>query len=118
MTSRVNDAKLFVEGVTRHLKAHHAATPVLPAITAALARLAARARMEATATVESAVALRPAEKQHAARLLARALGRQPRIEYRVNRALIGGIKMVVGDWVVDTSLASQLAALREELAQA
>jgi len=111
------DATFFVEGVTKYLRAQNSAQSVIPKVAAALKKITAKARREETATVESAVNLTAGEKHQTARLLARVLGRELRLTYRVNKALVGGLKLVVGDWVVDTSICSQLTAMAEMLTE-
>lgn len=115
MTMLSKDAKFFVEGVTKYLRSEKTSETVIPKVAAAFKKITAKARREESATVESATGLTAGEKHQTARLLARVLGRELRIEYRVNKGLIAGLKFVVGDWVVDTSVRSQLTTMQEML---
>ncbi len=114
MTTISKDARFFVEGVTKYVRGVGGGT-ILPKVTAALHKITASARMGKTAVVESAVTLTPSEKVDVSRFLARLLTHAVRLECRVNRELLGGLRIMVGDWVVDTSLASQLRAMEEML---
>ncbi len=114
MTTLTKDARYFVEGVTKYLRADHG-DAVLPKVTAALHRITASAQRGKTAAVESAAPLNHREKADVSRFLAGLLGHTVRLEYRVNRELLGGFRIVVGDWVVDTSLLYQLHAMTQML---
>ncbi|MFQ6117209.1 MAG: ATP synthase F1 subunit delta, partial [Candidatus Bipolaricaulia bacterium] len=47
--------------------------------------------------------------------LTEVTGRRVRLEERLDRSLIGGIKLQLGDLVLDGSVRAQLERLREEL---
>ena len=51
----------------------------------------------------------------AAGLLAGLLGHTVTCHYSINTALIGGIKIQVADWIVDSSLSSQLTNIAHSL---
>ncbi|HEY4027086.1 MAG TPA: F0F1 ATP synthase subunit delta [Candidatus Dormibacteraeota bacterium] len=71
-------------------------------------------RVRATAT--TAV---PLERTDAGRLeasLTRRLGRQVRLDTRVEPAIIGGLVLRIGDRVIDASVATRLQQLRHRLA--
>lgn len=115
MTILTRDAKTFVEGVSAYLRAEKASDAVIPKLTAALGKITASARRERSGSVESAVTLTASERHAVGRLLSRMVGRELSVTFRVNRQLVGGLKIVVGDWVVDTSIDSQLRAMEESL---
>lgn len=112
MTTLAKDARFFVEGVTKYLRGSGSGgETILPKVTAVLQKITAADRSHKTATVESAVLLTPREKGDIVRFLSRLLTHTVRIECRTNKSLIGGLRIVVGDWVVDTSLSSQIHAM-------
>lgn len=117
MTTQAQDARLFVEGVTQYLRRGAAANAMLPRVTAALHTITAAAREGSTAMVQSAAPLTAKEKGNIARFLSRLLTHAVRVQCRTNKALIGGLRIVVGDWVIDTSIASQIRAMQEALIQ-
>jgi F-type H+-transporting ATPase subunit delta len=80
-------------------------------IAAFLAELARR-RGEVTAEVISATPLKPAYLDRVRDALVGALGSKVALEPRVDRALIGGLKIRVGSRMVDASLATKLQKLR------
>jgi F-type H+-transporting ATPase subunit delta len=73
-------------------------------------------RVRATAT--TAVPLTPSDADKLEQNLSRQLGRQVRLENRVDRAIIGGLVLRMGDRVIDASVATRLQQLRHQLAGA
>ncbi len=66
--------------------------------------------------VTSAVALGEEEKNALSAALAAKLGAKVRLKTAVDKKLIGGLKVQVGDTVYDASLSAQLAGLKKSLA--
>jgi F-type H+-transporting ATPase subunit delta len=76
-------------------------------------------RLEAAkrhATIESAEALDAGEKSALSRTLAAKFGGDVTTDYKVNPALIGGLRIQVGSTVVDASVRSRLDRLANDLA--
>jgi len=67
------------------------------------------------AHVTSAVPLTAEEKAALEQSLARRYGQALSLQYEVDPAILGGLVVRVGDQVIDGSVASKLAALREQL---
>jgi len=89
---------------------------MLGAIVAEFERLVRRRPERKLAQVVTAVALDEAERKAMETRLAEQFGPDLEFEYRVDRSLIGGVYLRVGDRVIDGSVAAKLAALRETLA--
>jgi F-type H+-transporting ATPase subunit delta len=87
----------------------------LDAIMAEFDRLVRRRPEHKTALITSAVALTEAEKESLRVRLADRYGPDLEIQYRVDASLIGGVRLRVGDQVIDGTVAGKLAALREHL---
>ncbi|SDS36004.1 F0F1 ATP synthase subunit delta [Microterricola viridarii] len=68
------------------------------------------------ATVTSAVQLAPAQLQRLAAALSGSYGRELRINQVVDPAVLGGLRVQVGDDVIDGSIASRLNDVRIQLA--
>lgn len=115
MSSLAKDARYFVDGVTTYLRKKGTSEAMLPKVTAVLHKLSSSAATEKTARVESAVVLTPREKTEISRLLSRMLTHTVTIECTINKELIGGLRIVVGDWIVDTSLDWQIRVMQERL---
>lgn len=115
MTTITRDARFFVDGVAKYLKTGGSNGVLLPKVTAALHKITSSASAGKTATVETVVVLTGPEKLQLGRFLSRLLSHAVTLECRVNKNLIGGIRVTVGDWVVDTSVATQIRAMQEAL---
>lgn len=77
---------------------------------------AAAGRVRATAT--TAVELDAGERERIARGLSERLGKEVRLEVRVDPAIVGGMVLQVGDRLIDASVATRLQQLRRRLATA
>jgi len=91
-------------------------TDMLGAILAEFERLVRRRPERKLAQVVTAVALDDAERKAMETKLAEQYGPDLEFEYRIDKSLIGGVYLRVGDRVIDGSIAGKLAALRETLA--
>ncbi len=89
----------------------------LPAICEAYALVHAQARGIVEVEAHVAVSLGGAQASQVAENLGQALGKTVKLKQSVNPALIGGLKLRVGDRLVDGSVATQLKMLREKMVQ-
>jgi F-type H+-transporting ATPase subunit delta len=105
------DAKGFIEGVTSYIRDDAHGSRVLPRVSALLTKVTSAAKKERTASVISAIPLSDNEKSSVSRVLAKILEHDVACQYAVDPTLLGGIKVAVADWVVDTSLSGQLGIL-------
>lgn len=74
-----------------------------------------RARNVVSAQVASAIELTNKEKEKLEEVLARITGKKVQTVYSVDTALLGGVMVRIGDRVIDGSLRTRLATLREHL---
>lgn len=84
----------------------------LPDIIASFGALVAKLRGEVTADVTSARPLSDAEVAELKSVLKAKLGRDARIDARVDPALLGGLVVKVGSRMIDSSLRTKLNGLR------
>ncbi|WP_019200289.1 F0F1 ATP synthase subunit B/delta [Tsukamurella sp. 1534] len=82
---------------------------------ASIADLAAARRGESVAVVESAVALTDAQRDRAADLLARIYQRKIAVQTEVVPELLGGLRITVGNEVIEGDIASRLDQAAEQL---
>jgi F-type H+-transporting ATPase subunit delta len=88
---------------------------VLPQLLAALRARLAVARGEVTAEVTAARALSPAQSQRLAQTLKGAIGKDVKIRLAVDSELIGGLVVKVGSQMIDSSIRSKLANLKNAM---
>jgi len=91
---------------------------LLPDVSAALAQVATGTVVPIKAEVTSAVELSPEEQEKLRRSLASQHGEGLVFQFSVDPALMGGLRIRLGDRLIDTSVASRLSALRESLTAA
>jgi F-type H+-transporting ATPase subunit delta len=91
---------------------------LLSDVNAALGRVASGQQAPTKAEVTSAVELSDQEKESLRQSLAKQFGADLNFNFYVDPALMGGLRVRVGDRLIDTSIASRLTALRESLASA
>lgn len=84
----------------------------LEAVIAAYDRLVAKLKGEVQAEVTSAHALSPAQTAELKSVLKARLGREPRLEARVDPTLLGGLVVKVGSRMINSSLRTKLAGIR------
>jgi len=77
--------------------------------------LADKIQKEKKALVTSAVPLTNEEKESLKNILSRQVERVIEIENLVDKKLLGGFKIVLGDWKYDASLAYLFQSLKENL---
>lgn len=65
--------------------------------------------------VSSAYALEEEERKQLAEVLKKTLGREPRLDVRIDDSLIGGVLIQAGDRVIDASVRGQLQRLAKRL---
>ena len=75
-------------------------------------RLVAKLRSEVQAQVTSARALSAAEMQELKTVLKAKLGREPRLDTKVDPTLLGGLVVKVGSRMIDSSLRTKLSGIR------
>lgn len=85
---------------------------VLPDVIAAVKALAADARGEITVEVTSAKPLTKAQTEALSASLKASVGRDITLNTTVDEKIIGGLIVKVGSKMIDTSIASKLAAMK------
>lgn len=109
------DARGFVDSVESYIRSNAKGKQVLPKVASLLTKVTNSAKRERTAHVVSAVALTQSEKSAVVKMVSDVLGHEVECSFTVDHALLGGLKIQVADWVIDTSLSTQLASIAQNL---
>jgi F-type H+-transporting ATPase subunit delta len=102
------------ENLLRLLVEHHR-TRYMHEIRAAFERLADEASGIVHAAVTTAIDLDPDDRKRYEQELARKLGRKVSVTFMTDPAIVGGATIQIGDHLVDGTVRTQLARLRQEL---
>ena len=100
------------------LLARNRRASAIPAVIAGFERLVARRRGVVAAEVVSARPLSEVQLQQVTAAVRQALGRDPELETRVDPAILGGLKVRVGNRLFDASLRSRLDQMKYALKRA
>lgn len=115
MKTLSKDARGFIEEVATYVRADARAKAVAPRVGTLLTKVTAAAKREQNAAVKSALPLIAPEKKRIELILAKLLGHTVSCHYRTDASLIGGIKIQIADWIVDSSLATQVATIARDI---
>jgi F-type H+-transporting ATPase subunit delta len=99
-----------------YLLASKSQVHLLPQVLAEFDRLATRGPLRDLARVTSAVPLTDSERAQLERKIRAQYGDNLDLEYRVDKSLLGGVVIRVGDKVIDGSVAAKLASMKQKLA--
>jgi F-type H+-transporting ATPase subunit delta len=109
---RLNDLTLrFLQVLNEKGRLGH-----LPAIVAALDQLVQEKFGRIEVDIYTATPISPDELRAVRDRLQKTLGREPIVHPYTDNAMIGGVKLQIGDRLIDASLATQLRRLRDQLA--
>lgn len=108
MKSTTHEARGFVKGVLTHLKKSTSTSSDTAKVQTFLFKMSEKAKHEHAAVVTSAVKLNDIELSAIADALSKAAGAQIALENKINKELLGGFRIQMADWVMDTSLKGQL----------
>jgi F-type H+-transporting ATPase subunit delta len=115
MKTLSKDARGFIDSVASYVRSDARSKTAAPKVQLLITKVTAAAKKEENAQVQSAVALLPDEKKRIESLLVKLLGHTVTCHYSIDASFVGGIKIQVADWVVDSSLTTQLASISRTL---
>lgn len=111
MKTLSKDARGFIDEVASFVRSDARAKNVAPRVTTLLTKVTTAAKREQNAQVKTAVPLLGPEKKRIEAVLSNLLGHSVTCQYSIDAAMIGGIHIQVADWIVDSSLESQLKGI-------
>jgi F-type H+-transporting ATPase subunit delta len=112
MSGLSKNAKEFVTGVVSYIKKEGREGPIHERVRKYLRKVSEQDISDNIVFVDSVVSLTDKEKEQLNKIIQSAVGRPIRSEYRVLPSLMGGIRIKIGELILDTSLKSQLDDLR------
>lgn len=115
MAQLTKNAKGFVEGVVEYLQKGEKSSSVSDRVRKYLKKISEQDVKDSIAQVDSAVTLSDSEKENVERIIQRVTGRPVRAEYRKLPGLLGGIRIKIGELILDTSLRTQLEEMKVSL---
>lgn len=117
MTSQhlTKDARALTDGVVTYLRRRGGNDSVVPKVQRLLIRVSEQAKKEKRAIVQTGVPLNASEKSSLEAILFRLLGHEVVVENTVHPDVVGGLRIQVADWVVDTTIKNQLNELIAKL---
>jgi len=116
MKALTRDAKGFIEGITQYIQ-NEGKVSVLPKVQILLGKVAAQNQKETVANVKSSVALTLEEQKRIEQILYTLVGHPVSLVTSIDDKLLGGLKIQIGDWIIDTSLLGQLEEMAQHILQ-
>jgi F-type H+-transporting ATPase subunit delta len=109
------DARGFVDSVVKYIKTDGKSATAGQSVRSLLSKVSDEDKKMNKAVVESAIGLTDAEKAEVEKIVMKLVGHEITIETSVRPSLLGGLRITVGDWILDTSLKAQLDDLKSTL---
>lgn len=110
------DTRGFIEGITQYIQ-KEGKSSLVPKMQELLGKVTTQAEKETVANVASSTPLTTEEEKMIHQLLYQLVRHSVTLEKNIDKTLIAGIQIAIGDWVVDTSLKSQLEQMGKEILQ-
>ncbi len=107
-------SQVVVSGLLRYLK-ETGQTELLGGVTERLSSVADKGRKAKQIVVTSTIPISPSQNKTLRELVKKALGVDIPLINRIDKSLLGGLTIKVGDWYVDSSLQGELLDLSELL---
>lgn len=117
MDTLSKDVQGFVDTVVSYLHKKKKIQHEVPDIRKLFHRVTARAKNEKAALVETAILLTTEEQEKIKALLVKLVGHEVTLTNKVNKMVLGGMRIQIADWLVDTSLSAKLTDMASTLTQ-
>lgn len=109
------DARAFVESISRYIRNDKSAETSIPKVHALFDRLSTLSNKERVARVETVQPLSAPQVTELGNILSRFAGYPVSIDNQTSSAILGGIRIRLGDWVYDGTIQYQLSVMAKEL---
>lgn len=115
MADLTKDASRFVSGIVQYLATDKQTSGQVPKIRKLLSKVTADNGKDIEAQVVTAIALKSDEKQKLTEALGKLVGHPVSLACSVDQSIIAGMRIKIGDWIVDTSYVHQIDQLAHVL---
>jgi F-type H+-transporting ATPase subunit delta len=115
MKSLTKDARGFVDNFVTYVKTDGKSAKASQQIKSALNKIAADDKKRNLAVVETTIDLTNEEKKQLEKIIEENVQKEVTFEYHINLDLVGGMRVTVGDWIMNTSLSTQLENMKENI---
>ncbi len=115
MADITKDARGFVSGIVQYLSGDKKISGQVPKIRKLLSKVTAENGRNVEAHVVTAVTLKSEEKQKLTEVLGKLVGHPVALVCSVDQSIIAGMRIKIGDWIVDTSYVHQINQLAHVL---
>lgn len=115
MATKSATTRGFVDGVISSLRSDAAAKHAVPRVEAFLTKVTQKANDENEAIAESAIALSLDQIERLTETLSKLVGHPVKIKVDIKESLIAGLRIKVGEWIIDTSVQNQLSQIQQSL---
>jgi F-type H+-transporting ATPase subunit delta len=112
-----NDEGNFTDAILSYFGKESISKNGLPNIQVILGQMSAKAKKERVAHVVSSIELTQNEKKMIERILTERIGHPISVECVISRDILGGFRIQIGDWIIDTTLTNQLNQMVDILKQ-
>lgn len=117
MAELTQDAKGFVSGIVGYLKGDKKISNQVPKIRKLLSKVTAENGKDVEAEVVTVVALTIEEKQKLTEAIEKLVKHPVKLVSTVDARILAGMRIKIGDWIVDTTYASQLQSIAHALGE-
>lgn len=115
MADLTKDARGFVSGIVSYLSGDKKIEGQVPKIKKLLSKVTEATGKNVSAKIVTAVPLKSEEKQKLNDALAKLVNQPVTLSCTVDQSIIAGMRITIGDWIVDTTYTHQLQELAHVL---
>ena len=115
MANLNKDARGFVSGIVSYLSGDKKITNEVGKIRTLLTKVTTSSHGEVEAQIVSAVPLLEAEKKELTKILEKLVERPVKLSCSLSSEAIAGMRIQIGEWIVDTTFSAQLSRMADVL---
>ena len=111
MNGLSKSARIFIDGVLSQLKTRKTTHGTMPKVKKILRAISEESEKNSVANILTAIPLGIEEKNQIEEIIVRHVGRPIQTSYKVDTELTAGIRITIGESIIDTSFQGQLSDL-------